>query len=431
MNANNRNNWLHVIEKYIPLAVIAASIILIINFFIPVIFLELPVNMMGVSANPSESASYLRLVGGIKVERYDLIPALPYVIVMLVLPIIIFVLCVILIKNNNYKGYNNNNKKIFFALFIISCLFLAAHIALFAISGSYISQLREGSSTGYAISSMLKWGPTFFGVVDFICIGFILFVLVCKIWGIKLGTGTTATGQGYQTRPKPQKDTHEEIPPTIIPPKTKNVTSVTKLPVVLLLDTSAGVSPSAKNTVFSGVKELVDFAVTNDAVNKQLDMEVIEYNDSPHILKNFDDKQLNATSFSGGNISNMGVGVSMAADEMSRKLSAYKAQQTDTYKPWIFMLSSGQSADDIRDAKLKISAMEAQLGLKLFTVGISGGDTTVLKRLSDTGKLCFSLPDIAIPAMFSWMTESMKAICSAGKGDNMKLPPLPSDVTAK
>lgn len=101
----------------------------------------------------------------------------------------------------------------------------------------------------------------------------------------------------------------------------------------------------------------------------------------------------------------MGQAVTFALDELQSRKNAYDNYGITTYKPWLILLSDGESSDDIRHAKKRALQLQQENLLKVLCIGL-GSESNNLADFHPDGRV-IQLKDFALDHFFAWLSKSM------------------------
>ena len=93
--------------------------------------------------------------------------------------------------------------------------------------------------------------------------------------------------------------------------------------------------------------------------NVRLEWELLAFDAlTPAVLKSFDKDTLKPIE--GNRFPLLGRTAFMAADRLIARAKVLREDGVELYRPWMFMLSDGFTADDMRDAAARLEAMEKE-----------------------------------------------------------------------
>lgn len=101
----------------------------------------------------------------------------------------------------------------------------------------------------------------------------------------------------------------------------------------------------------------------------------------------------------------MGQAVAFALEELQTRKNNYDHYGITTYKPWLILLSDGESTDDIRRSSKHALQMQKEDLLKVLCIGLG----TEANDLADfqIDRQVIQLKDFALDHFFAWLSKSM------------------------
>ncbi|MBX6313528.1 MAG: hypothetical protein IRY99_11520 [Isosphaeraceae bacterium] len=141
--------------------------------------------------------------------------------------------------------------------------------------------------------------------------------------------------------------------------------------------------------------------------------------------------------FEANGLTPMAEGILQAFDLAEEGLARAEKRDQDTYGPWIFMVTDGQSTSSremMAKARQRIYEGERNPNparrIAFFAVGVEGADMEELARLSMRRPL--KLMGYDYKRMFAWLAESLKEVSRSQPGDKVTLPDhRPYDIEMK
>jgi uncharacterized protein YegL len=204
------------------------------------------------------------------------------------------------------------------------------------------------------------------------------------------------------------------------------------LPCVILLDTSLSME-SVQNQLRDGL-EALGKAIKEDALAVgRVEFCIITFDDNARILTPFTSAyDFTVPDFDCGGMTATHDAIDLALSEIEARKKQYKNSNTNYYRPWIYLLTDGESNDPDNGSFQRL--LEAQNNKKctFFPVGI-GDDINreELKSLRPDGMILTATKENFIGA-FTWLSTSMSQITESNPDDKIKLdPPTKHQITVE
>ena len=191
---------------------------------------------------------------------------------------------------------------------------------------------------------------------------------------------------------------------------------------LFLIDTS----DSMKNYLDTINRELNIFKnelCKNEVTKRRLDIAVIGFSDWTNIVQDFTPiKEMGPISLTCDGIANVGEAIINGIKLVKDRDIFYNNLGVPCYKPWIFLITNGNTIDDsneeLKKAKEKIIEEESKGDygkLKFFAVSISDSNSDNLRKITNR---VIVLPDLRIRRLFDWLGESMVTISVSTENTN-------------
>lgn len=119
----------------------------------------------------------------------------------------------------------------------------------------------------------------------------------------------------------------------------------------------------------------------------------------------------------------MASGINEALDVLERRKEAYRESGTAYYRPWVVLITDGESTDsreDMSSAADRVREAEEGRHVAFFSVGVEGADMRELNRLTPRGAM--PLKGYEFREFFKWLSTSMSTVSSSRIDDQINLP---------
>jgi len=199
--------------------------------------------------------------------------------------------------------------------------------------------------------------------------------------------------------------------------------SHSRLPVCIVLDTSGSMEGTPINELNEGVKVFVNELLEDELARYVADVAIITFGGNVQKKMDFSNVS-NETTIDciadGG--TPMGEAIEYSLDLLDKRKKEYKSNGTESYQPWMCIMSDGQPTDSIEEAVVRTSEMVKAGKLTIFPVAIGPeADIHLLNRISP--KLtALRLEGLKFKEFFEWLSGSVKKVSESMPGEEVDLP---------
>ncbi|NDP46850.1 MAG: VWA domain-containing protein [Sulfuriferula multivorans] len=179
-----------------------------------------------------------------------------------------------------------------------------------------------------------------------------------------------------------------------------------RLPVYLLIDTSGSMSGEPIEAVRNGVQNLVATLRQDPSALEAAYLSVITFSDTAQqVVPLTELLQFQIPSFDAGGTTCMGAALNLLADRVSQEVTKTTAEVKGDWKPMVFMMTDGQSTDDISAGVEAIK--KAKIGAFIACAAGPGATTKDLLRITESVVHLDTADASTISAFFKWVSASI------------------------
>jgi uncharacterized protein YegL len=206
-----------------------------------------------------------------------------------------------------------------------------------------------------------------------------------------------------------------------------------KLPVYLILDTSGSMQGEAIEAVRNGLQTLVAALRQDPHALESAFLSVITFSNTAQQVVPLTELGLfQIPSITAAGTTSLGASLNLLVERIKQEVSVTSAEVKGDWKPIVFLMTDGESTDDITSG---ISAIkQAKLGTFIACAAGPNANTTQLSLITDNVVKLDTADSNTIKAFFKWVSASIAT--TSQKVDLQKkettslsdLPPPPPEV---
>ena len=209
--------------------------------------------------------------------------------------------------------------------------------------------------------------------------------------------------------------------PTVAPVFTPPVVEKPRMLLILLLNASASAAPYFNQLLFD-LSRFIISANTDSNIQSALDFAIIQFSDSFSVLEGLpDENNMELSQSLSRNVSYY----SGPIREALRMTDEHSRSHSQTYKPWVIMITSGEPSDDITAVAEEVQNMQSADRLRFMALGVLDYNATILKKLTD---VVFRQKGTDFASFFEWMCNSIGVIVRTLLNEKPQLPNLEGNV---
>lgn len=197
---------------------------------------------------------------------------------------------------------------------------------------------------------------------------------------------------------------------------------------VLLLDTSGSMAGSKIAALNAGLTLFKQDVSTDDLACKRVDLAVVTFGTSVAVLHDFTSvEEFEAPALAADGSTPMGEAIRKAAELVEQRKQQYKAQGTDYYRPWIFMITDGEPTDmqpgdaTWNDVVRLVQDGEAQKKFMFFAVAVEPANIEVLRQIAPPARPPVKLKGQRFRELFQWLSKSQSLVSASKVGEQVRL----------
>jgi uncharacterized protein YegL/uncharacterized membrane protein YqiK len=198
-----------------------------------------------------------------------------------------------------------------------------------------------------------------------------------------------------------------------------------KIPVVLLLDTSSSMFGERIDSLNAGISAFKKEFEPNTNISQNLELAIVTCNSHRETFQGFVnmDNFIPVTLEAEGETT-IGKGIDSALNNIESYQDYCQKNNFQYRKPLLFLIIGGSPTDDWKNsAERARQAVEANK-LNFFVVGVKGADMTSLRQIAPPKTPPKTLDNFKFRELFQWLADYLKKVSSSEKGTRIR--PLPT-----
>lgn len=207
------------------------------------------------------------------------------------------------------------------------------------------------------------------------------------------------------------------------PVPSENVT-VQKLPVVILVDTSASMTYELPK-INAAINKMVRDIQLHSSANQQVELCIISFEDVATLEQNWKPvNQMKPVEFTPGGCTNLEAGLTMALNKSKERSKYYEKLGTQIRMPFLITITDGHAnSGDFNVICNEIRNRERETKIRPFTIAVSGYDKETIAKLSDKQRVLeFTGPDNHnYMEFFNFLTASLKVMSNSSPNENVNV----------
>lgn len=199
-----------------------------------------------------------------------------------------------------------------------------------------------------------------------------------------------------------------------------------RCPVLLLLDTSVSMQGAKIDALNQGLQQLHSELLEDKLAAKRVEIAIVGFG-PVRVVSDFQsvNHALMPTLVAEGNTP-MGSGIALGLELLKNRKSTIRSHGLNVYRPWVFMITDGESTDALDQARALIHEGEASKAFMFYAVGVGDFNMEALRSLCVREPL--RLKGLMFREFFAWLSSSLSAVSHSRPGDQVPLtnPTAPS-----
>lgn len=200
----------------------------------------------------------------------------------------------------------------------------------------------------------------------------------------------------------------------------------------LLLDVSGSMFGERIGSLNQALRRFKE-QVCSDSISRQrVDIALVTFATDVEVISDFVPvTHMPTPALQAGGRTDMAKGIQTAINLVKNRTNMYHSLGTPCHKPWIFMITDGESTSspqEMMDAADRVHAEEAKGSyghLSFWALGV--GEYNSKQLFSFTNRV-IELRNQDFTSTFDWLSESMSTISQSRVGERVEFDPLPQDV---
>lgn len=197
---------------------------------------------------------------------------------------------------------------------------------------------------------------------------------------------------------------------------------------VLLLDTSGSMAGEKIAALNDGLRSFKDEVLEDDLARKRVDLAVVTFGSGAEVLSNFSSIQdFEVPTLTAGGSTPMGQAIKKGVELLEVRKQQYKAQGTDYYRPWLFLITDGAPTDiqpgtAVWDEVVRlVHDGEASKRFMFFAVVVEPGDAELLGQIAPPNRPPEKLVGTKFRELFRWLSKSQAKVSASRVGEQVTL----------
>lgn len=194
-----------------------------------------------------------------------------------------------------------------------------------------------------------------------------------------------------------------------------------KLLINFVIDNSISMKGEKIENFRVAFKTLIDELSLGD-LKRYVEYEIVAYEDfNPRVLKKFTDEEVNINLLTAGKIPFLGRAINLAIDDLEKRVNQLKEVETKLYKPWLIVLTDGQSFDDTNQVSDRIKVMNSYGDILFIPFALSTSD--ISDKLDSLSKLKFFIKvgENKYSYFIKWILELIVSRLTTPLNENVKI----------
>lgn len=198
-----------------------------------------------------------------------------------------------------------------------------------------------------------------------------------------------------------------------------------RLPVCLVLDTSASMTGAPITELQEGVNTFFAQLLADDVAKYSAEVAVVTFGGNVDMVVDFAAvTRQTVPSLTAGGMTPMGEAVEKALELLRTRKEEYKRAGVDYYQPWLVIMTDGAPTDNISKASRLVDELVRGKKLAVFAIGIGkDADMNELAKLSG-GRPPLKLKGLEFGQFFLWLSASVARVSQSVPGNKVDLDPV-------
>lgn len=199
-----------------------------------------------------------------------------------------------------------------------------------------------------------------------------------------------------------------------------------RAPCLVAIDVSISMTGPKLDAANGGMRDFWAEIKADPLASKRVEVAVLTFGGNVTVARDF--ALLGSSEppfFTAGGGTPLGEAVCKAGDLVSKRRKQYKHFGTDSFKPFVLVITDGAPTDNLAaEARAIVHGLETAEAeedrVAFFFAAVDGADMTVLESISHRKPRPLNARDFR--GMFRWLSASMRSISRSQVGDDVELP---------